>query len=232
VSENLFDTWNTAPASQHISRGVVSTFEETEFSMPWRITFSQRGVWYPVQHQEDGWENRIELNKKLTETLSTSLRHEIRRKMRRAAESDKNVRFTIVNGTEDINSEINAFFDLMVQEPGKQEFLHPAMREQMTVTIQNAHMQGYLWLAFLEVEGVKTAASLNFDYRNKLWGYNSGVSREHMELSPGWVLLAHTIQWCCDHGRYEFDFMRGDEEYKYRFGGMNKHVMRAKALKH
>jgi len=76
------------------------------------------------------------------------------------------------------------------------------------------------------------AASLNFDYKNKLWGYNSGVSREHMELSPGWVLLAHTIQWCCDHGRYEFDFMRGDEEYKYRFGGMNKHVMRAKALKH
>jgi len=178
---------------------------------------------------------RIPLNGSFEEYLARidkKQRHEIRRKMRRAAESDKNVRFTIVNGTEDINSEINAFFDLMVQEPGKQEFLHPAMREQMTVTIQNAHMQGYLWLAFLEVEGVKTAASLNFDYRNKLWGYNSGVSREHMELSPGWVLLAHTIQWCCDHGRYEFDFMRGDEEYKYRFGGMNKHVMRAKALKH
>jgi CelD/BcsL family acetyltransferase involved in cellulose biosynthesis len=177
---------------------------------------------------------RIPLNGSFEEYLARidkKQRHEIRRKMRRAAESDKNVRFTIVNGTEDINSEIDAFFDLMVQEPGKQEFLHPTMREQMTVTIQNAHAQGYLWLAFLEVEGVKTAASLNFDYRNKLWGYNSGVSREHMELSPGWVLLAHTIQWCCDHGRYEFDFMRGDEEYKYRFGGVNQYVMRVKAVK-
>src|SRR5215208_1680494 len=176
---------------------------------------------------------RIPLNGSFEEYLARidkKQRHEIRRKLRRAAESDKNVRFTIVNGTEDINSEINAFFDLMVQEPGKQEFLHPAMREQMTVTIQNAHAQGYLWLAFLEVDGVKTAASLNFDYRNKLWGYNSGVSREHMELSPGWVLLAHTIQWCCDNGRYEFDFMRGDEEYKYRFGGVNKYVMRVKVI--
>jgi CelD/BcsL family acetyltransferase involved in cellulose biosynthesis len=49
-----------------------------------------------------------------------------------------------------------------------------------------------------------------------------------MELSPGWVLLAHVIQWCCENKRYEFDFMRGDEEYKYRFGGVNQYVMRVK----
>ena len=52
-----------------------------------------------------------------------------------------------------------------------------------------------------------------------------------MELSPGWVLLAYVIQWCCENGRYEFDFMRGDEEYKYRFGGVSRHVMRAKVIK-
>jgi CelD/BcsL family acetyltransferase involved in cellulose biosynthesis len=177
---------------------------------------------------------RIPLNGSFEEYLSRidkKQRHEIRRKMRRAAESDKNVRFYIVDGTEDISAEITAFFDLMVHDPGKAEFLHPAMREQMTVTIQNAHKYGYLWLAFLEIEGTKTAASLNFDHKNKLWGYNSGVSREYMELSPGWVLLAHTIQWCCENGRDEFDFMRGDEEYKYRFGGVNKYVMRARIIK-
>jgi CelD/BcsL family acetyltransferase involved in cellulose biosynthesis len=154
---------------------------------------------------------RIPLNGSFEEYLSRidkKQRHEIRRKMRRAAESEKNVRFYVVDGTEDIGLEINAFFDLMVHDPGKAEFLHPAMREQMTVTIQNAHVHGYLWLAFLEIEGTKTAASLNFDYKNKLWGYNSGVSREHLELSPGWVLLAHTIQWCCETTAMEFDFMR------------------------
>ena len=156
-------------------------------------------------------------------------RHEIRRKMRRAAESALNVRFYVVDGTQDIDAEIDAFFSLMTQDPEKEKFLHSTMHDQMVATIQNAHNYGYLWLAFLEIDGAKTAASLNFDYKNKLWGYNSGVSSAHRELSPGWVLLAHTIQWCCENGRYEFDFMRGDEEYKYRFGGVNKHVMRARA---
>src|SRR5215207_6459351 len=177
---------------------------------------------------------RITLNGSFDEYLGRvekKQRHEIRRKMRRAAESEKNVRFYVVDGTEDIDSEINSFFDLMVQDPNKEQFLHPEMREQMTVTIQNAHRRGYLWLGFLEVDGVKAAASLNFDYKNKLWGYNSGVGREHMELSPGWVLLAHVIQWCAENGRYEFDFMRGDEAYKYRFGGVNKYVMRVKVTK-
>ena len=177
---------------------------------------------------------RIPLNGSFEEYLSRidkKQRHEIRRKMRRAAESELNVRFVLIDKSADIEKEINDFFELMTQDSNKANFLHPAMREQMTVTIRAAFEHCYLWLAFLEVGGVKVAASLNFDYNNKLWGYNSGVSREHMELSPGWVLLGHVIQWCCENGRYEFDFMRGDEEYKYRFGGVNRFVMRATAAR-
>jgi CelD/BcsL family acetyltransferase involved in cellulose biosynthesis len=159
--------------------------------------------------------------------LEKKQRHEIRRKMRRAAESGR-VRFYVVDKDANIEAELEGFFHLMIQDPNKAMFLRDVMRDQMSTTIQAAHEQGYLWLGFLEVDGVKVAASLNFDYKNKLWGYNSGVSRTHMELSPGWVLLAHTIQWCCEHNRYEFDFMRGDEEYKYRFGGVNRFVMRVK----
>jgi CelD/BcsL family acetyltransferase involved in cellulose biosynthesis len=173
---------------------------------------------------------RIPLNGSFDEYLSRldkKQRHEIRRKMRRAAESGR-VRFYVVDKSADIETELDAFFHLMVQDRNKAMFLRDAMREQMSSTIHAAHAGGYLWLAFLEVDGVKAAASLNFDYQNKLWGYNSGVSREFMELSPGWVLLAHTIQWCCENNRYEFDFMRGDEEYKYRFGGVNRFVMRVK----
>ena len=176
---------------------------------------------------------RIPLNSSFDEYLSRidkKQRHEIRRKLRRIEESGR-ARFYIVDQTHNIETELEAFFHLMVQDPGKENFLHPAMREQMTVTLRAAHQQGYLWLGFLEVDGVKTAASLNFDYKNKLWGYNSGVSRTYMELSPGWVLMAYTIQWCCENGRYEFDFMRGDEEYKYRLGGVNRFVMRARVIK-
>jgi CelD/BcsL family acetyltransferase involved in cellulose biosynthesis len=162
--------------------------------------------------------------------LDKKQRHEIRRKLRRAAESGR-VRFYVVDQGADIEPELESFFQLMIQDPNKALFLKDAMREQMSATIHAAHEAGYLWLGILEIDGAKAAASLNFDYKNKLWGYNSGVSRAHMELSPGWVLLAHVIQWCCEHGRYEFDFMRGDEEYKYRFGGVNKYVMSTRLMK-
>ena len=197
-----------------------------------QVEFEKRG--WPYHAEIYRPTPRIALNGSFDEYLSRldkKQRHEIRRKMRRAAESELNVRFTIIDINADIETEINDFFHLMTQDPNKANFLTPLMREQMAVTIRTAFEQGYLWLAFLEIGGVKVAASLNFDYKNKLWGYNSGVSREHMELSPGWVLLAHTIQWCCENGRYEFDFMRGDEEYKYRFGGVNRYVMREKVVK-
>jgi len=176
---------------------------------------------------------RIALNGSFDDYLAgieKKQRHEMRRKMRRAAESGR-VNFYIVDKSADIEPELESFFQLMVQDPNKANFLHPSMREHMTVTLRAAHENGYLWLAFLEVDGVKAAATLCFDYKNKLWGYNSGVSFDFKELSPGWVIMAHDIQWCCENGRYEFDFMRGDEEYKYRMGGVNRFVMRARVVK-
>jgi CelD/BcsL family acetyltransferase involved in cellulose biosynthesis len=98
------------------------------------------------------------------------------------------------------------------------------MRNRCGATLA-AHEHGWLWLAFLEIDGQKAAAALNFDYRNRLWGYNSGVDRRFLEYSPGWVLLAYTLQWAAEHGRTEFDFMRGNEDYKYRFGAFDRHVM-------
>lgn len=79
VSENLFDDWNSAPFPNHSSRGVESFFDETVLLLPWRMTLTQRGVWYPESTRHSGYEDQIELSKKLTETLSVAIRHEIRR---------------------------------------------------------------------------------------------------------------------------------------------------------
>lgn len=176
---------------------------------------------------------RIALNGSFEDYLARidkKQRHEIRRKMRRAAESGR-VNFYVVDKNADIEPELESFFHLMVQDANKANFLHPAMREQMIATLRAAHKGGYLWLSFLEVDGVKAASTLCFDYKNKLWGYNSGVSFDYKDLSPGWVIMGYDIQWCCDNGRYEFDFMRGDEEYKYRMGGVNRFVMRARVVR-
>ena len=81
VSENFFDVWVTAPQSDRTAETSASTFAEAEWSLPWRIQLIERGVWYPpFKNELNGWENRIELNKKLTETLSVAVRHETRQK--------------------------------------------------------------------------------------------------------------------------------------------------------
>jgi CelD/BcsL family acetyltransferase involved in cellulose biosynthesis len=158
-------------------------------------------------------------------------RHEIRRKMRRAEESDQQVRWYIVEDEGQLDGEIDAFLALMANDPEKAAFLTESMRAQMRATAQNAFREGYLQLAFMEVFGQKAAGYFNLDYGNKIWVYNSGLDRKFMELSPGWVLLGYLLQWANEHKRAEFDFMRGDEDYKYKFGGQNRHVMRAKVTR-
>jgi len=186
-------------------------------------------------------------------------RHEIRRKMRRAMESGLNVHWYIV-GTENasagldgisvrsegarvgvdgvhlldislLDNEVEAFLALMAEDPEKAAFLTAPMREQMHLWCRQAFENGWLQLSFLEVDGQRAAGYLNFDYLNRIWVYNSGVGRRYMELSPGWVLLGHLLEWANDHQRSEFDFMRGEEDYKYRFGGVDKLVLRAKVVR-
>jgi hypothetical protein len=156
-------------------------------------------------------------------------RHEIRRKLRRAEE--RGVRWYRLEDPAALADGIESMLTLMESDQHKAGFLKPQMREQMRAAMRAAHANGWLWLAFLEIDGQKAAAALNFDYRNRLWGYNSGVDNRFLEYSPGWVLLAHTLQWAAEHGRSEFDFMRGDEEYKYRFGAFDRHVMRVQVTR-
>ncbi|MBC6938633.1 MAG: GNAT family N-acetyltransferase [Anaerolineae bacterium] len=93
-------------------------------------------------------------------------RHEIRRKMRRAAESEIPVRWYLVEDESALESEMEAFFALMSQDPAKEEFLTEPMRRQMLAAARTALRGGWLWLAFLEVGGKKAAGAFNFDYGN------------------------------------------------------------------
>lgn len=160
-------------------------------------------------------------------------RHEIRRKMRRAEENPTPMRWYITSDEAALDADINAFFTLMAFDAEKAAFLTEPMRAQMSAIIRAAFQAGWLQLAFLEVSdgetgaGEKAAAYLNFDFAGHIWVYNSGLNPGMRELSPGWVLLGHLLQWANENRRVYFDFMRGDEEYKYRFGGVNRFIVRA-----
>jgi len=158
-------------------------------------------------------------------------RHEIRRKLRRAEESGRNVRWYIVDDESKLDREIEAFFALMANDPRKATFLTDAMRTQMHQSAHDLFRGGLLQLAFLEVDGEKACGYFNIDYNNRVWVYNSGLDRRFNELSPGWVLLTYLLEWANQNKRVEYDFLRGDEDYKYKFGGVNRFVMRVRVAK-
>jgi CelD/BcsL family acetyltransferase involved in cellulose biosynthesis len=155
-------------------------------------------------------------------------RHEIRRKLRRLEESGVDWRWYIVDDPSTLESEIEDFIKLMLQDESKMQFLREEMQEHMRRMARCAFNEGFLQLSFLEIDGHKAATKMIFDYRNQLWAYNSGVNYQLGEYSPGWILLSLLLQWANERGYSEFDFMRGDEEYKYRFGAVDRYVMRAR----
>jgi CelD/BcsL family acetyltransferase involved in cellulose biosynthesis len=153
-------------------------------------------------------------------------RHEIRRKMRRVEEAGTVVRWYIVEDGSTLEAETNAFISLMENDDDKLKFLTEKMREHIHLTVSCAFDSGCLQMAFLEVNGEKAAGYLSFDYLGRMWIYNSGLDWKFSEYSPGWVLLGNLIRWAIESGHKEFDFMRGDEDYKYRFGAVDRFVMR------
>ncbi len=160
-------------------------------------------------------------------SIDKKQRHEIRRKMRRAEEAEVPARWYFVEDETTLDTEIDAFLSMMNQDDDKCAFLTPAMRKTMREIIHCAFEEDCLLMAFLDVGGEKAACYLIFDYLERLWVYNSGFDRRFMEYSPGWVLLGYLLQWANEQGRSEFDFLRGAEEYKYRFGAIDRFVMRA-----
>jgi CelD/BcsL family acetyltransferase involved in cellulose biosynthesis len=100
------------------------------------------------------------------------------------------------------------------------------MRDQFHRTALTAHEGGWLQLALLEVGGKQVCGYFNFDLNGRLWIYNSGIDPDYYNLSPGWVLMGHLIKWALENDRTAVDFMRGDEEYKFRLGGSDDSVDR------
>jgi CelD/BcsL family acetyltransferase involved in cellulose biosynthesis len=154
-------------------------------------------------------------------------RHEIRRKLRRAAQHTPPISWYLAQDEAELEEEMEALLRLMSYDPVKEIFLDRNMRAQIKAAIRAAFHNGWLQLAFIEVGGEKGAAYLNFDFADHIWVYNSGFNPKFKDLSLGWVLLAYLIESATQHQRQAFDFMRGDEDYKYRFGAVNRHVMRA-----
>lgn len=178
----------------------------------------------PVIRLSGTFENYIE-------KLDKKNRHELRRKMR-IAYGAPDLDWHIVTPDDDLDDATDKFLGLMAQSTQEKAlFLENPYHVRFFRSVLPAMQRnGWLQLSFLTLAGEPTAAYVNFVYNGRVMVYNSGISVSHGHLSPGIVLLAYLIQHAAEQGYTEFDFLRGNEDYKYRMGGVDETLYMLKAV--
>jgi len=89
--------------------------------------------------------------------------------------------------------------------------------------------QGWLELAFLHADDTPVAALCCFAYGGTYAAYNSGYHPHFSDLSVGILLFAERIRQAIGRRFIAFDFMRGNEAYKYRFGALDRPLSQLRA---
>lgn len=158
--------------------------------------------------------------------LDKKHRHELRRKLRRA-HGQSDLAWYSVTAEHNLQEEMQHFMELMAaSDPQKAAFLDDDQNRDFFNKIIPVMMRcGWLQLNFLTIDGERAAAYLNFDYNGEILVYNSGLRHDaYSHLSLGIVLLAFIIQQAIETGHTLFDFLQGNEAYKYHLGGQDRHV--------
>jgi len=160
-------------------------------------------------------------------TLGKKERHEVRRKVRRA-EAAGDVR--LERSTDPIG-DLDEFVVLHQKRWGADGLFPPTpggaqSRAFFGGLFEHCGPDGLIALHFLTVGDRRIAAGIWFDDGETLYFYNAGVDPEARDLSPGVVLVARSIEMALQAGRSRFDFLRGDEPYKYEWGARDVPIQR------
>ena len=184
---------------------------------------------YSVDIAEEDVAPRIELPATWDDYLaglSKKDRHELRRKLRRL-EGHDNWRWFCVSDPSDAGARTDTFLDLMRRsDPAKDEFLTADREDFFRKLITTTATQGVLRLFFMEMDDKPVAASLCLDYDGVRMLYNSGHDPEYRYYSVGLLLHSLCLRDALERGYRYFDFLRGNETYKYRLGGRDHHLYR------
>ena len=163
----------------------------------------------------------------LAQRLSKKQRHELRRKMRRA-EQETHVEWHWVNDATSLEPGLDVFFRLhKASAPGKQAFMDEVMQGFFCAIARSSLDKGWLRLSVLTFNGQPVASYVCFDYAGDRLVYNSGYDLSaYSDLAPGVVLVGYMIEEAIQRGLRRFDFLQGNERYKYDFGATDTEVMR------
>lgn len=154
--------------------------------------------------------------------LKRTSRHEIRRKLRQF--ESRNQRISLV-ASDDPRRDIHILLDFMSMDPEKRQFLTPTMRTFFQHLPER--FRDTIILLRLLVGKETVAALLGFQVCRTFFIYNSGYNPAYS--GAGFYLKATSIKRAIACGLKEYNFLQGNERYKYEFGGSDFFVYTIRA---
>ena len=143
---------------------------------------------------------------------------EVRRKLRRIEEAGR-LDYHVAADPDDLPQTLDLFLDLHRRSrPDKAAFMTPKMASFFRTLMWNMSEAGLVRFGLLNLNGVTVAAVIYFDYGDTTYLYNSGYDPGYSALSVGLVSKILCIRESILSGKKVFDFLKGDEVYKYRLG--------------
>ncbi len=183
------------------------------------VKVAPRQVWQVSCSREDV---SVELDlpptwEEYLQSLSGKQRHELKRKLRRLnEEGELNYRNSTDANRHDVDIFLRLFRD---SRQDKAAFLTPQMESFFRAVVSAMSEQELLIFNILELDEKPVASTMCFDYKDTVYLYNSGYDPDYGWLSVGVISKALCIKDSIERGKKRFDFLKGDEAYKYHLGG-------------
>lgn len=188
-------------------------------------------IGWEVHIWDEGAAPRITLPSTVDEyyaSLTKKHRHELRRKLRRLYNAG-DIEQIELKSPDEIEHHMADFIDLhRGSSIDKNDFMTSEREAFFREAAVNLAEMGITRLYFLTINGEKVATSLAFKVGSTKYLYNSGYDPERSWLAVGLLNHAINILRSIDEGIKVYDFMRGDERYKYHLGAVDRRIFTAR----
>lgn len=157
------------------------------------------------------------------ESLERTDRKELKRKWKRLDTTSYKLRYFEISKKEDDVEMFEVFIKLhKLSDYNKEQFMTDKMKDFFKELLSLQIPEWSQKLAFLYINEKPAAALFYFENVKEILLYNSGFDPEQKYYSAGLLLVAHLIKKSIEEHKQKFDFLRGNERYKYDLGGKDK----------
>jgi len=173
----------------------------------------------PFAQLPDDWDSY------LNNSLSANTRQKIRRFLRQV-ESDDEFRITHAN-VDTVERDLKILLQFWATKwgPRKGERTNTIMRSNYEMLKRNSEVGALFLPVFWKGETPLGALASLVDHQKKAFlFYISGRDETFNAPPPGLILHAHSIRHAIQNGFRTYDFLRGNEPYKYSFGTQERRI--------